>query len=160
MNATPLPPSLLPSGFYTFLTVFMVIMYLVIAVPLFGMFYKAKAPLPWLALIPIANMFPFFRVIRVNMWNYLWFLPGAIGDIVYFADHNIVGLIIEFVLLIPILVMNIIWYVKLFRAFSMSPLWLLLIIGFIIPLINLVAIVWFIVLLWILGFGKKHPYQL
>lgn len=87
-SAAMIPPPTLPPGFMTVLFVIFAIIYYIMMIPMFGMYYKAKTPLPWLAFIPIANMVPFFPVIRVSMWNYLWLLPGIVGDIVYFGFHN------------------------------------------------------------------------
>lgn len=143
----------------TFLIVFSLIVYLLVAIPMYGMYRKAKTPAPWLAFIPIANLVGYFRVIRVSMWNFLWLLVPLVGEIFYFSLHNAVGLTVQLILLIPYLVMSIIWYVRLFKSFALNPLWLLILIGLIIPLIDLVSVVWLIVLLWKLGFGKNHPYQ-
>ncbi len=151
--------SVLPPGILTAIIVIAIVFYLLVTIPMFAMFLKAKTLMPWLAFIPIFNMIPYFRVIRVSMWNYLWMLFPVAGEVITFSLHNLLGTVIEFVLLIPFIVISIIWQVKLFRAFGMNPLWLLIYIGLIIPFIDLVSLVWLIVLLWMLGFGKKYTYQ-
>lgn len=134
--------------------------YAIFTIPMFRLYRKAQTPHPWFAFVPIANMVAFIRVIRVGMWNFIWVALSLVGEIFYFSLHDMVGDLIEVVLFIPLAVFSIIWLVKLFNAFSMSPLWLWLLIGCVIPIVNIVCMIWLAVLLWMMAFGSKYKYQL
>lgn len=136
-----------------------VVIYLLWTIPFFKLFKKAGYEHPWLAFIPLGNLWPFFWVIGKSRLNILWFLLPLLGEIFMLAMHNAVGIGLYFITVLVIAILSIIWYVQLFKAYGMSGLWLLLFIGFIIPFIDVLAIIGFIVILWIMAFGQNYTYR-
>ncbi|UOF92591.1 hypothetical protein LSG31_10775 [Fodinisporobacter ferrooxydans] len=102
----------------------------------YKMYTKANVWSPWLAFIPIANLWPFMWTIKKSAWNILW-------------------------LIIPIvnLVFSIIWTIRLLKAFNMNPLWALLFIGYVIPAINSFVVLAFLVLYCYMGFSSNVRYN-
>lgn len=112
----------------------------------YKMFKKANVECPWLAFIPLGNLWPYMWTIKKSAWNILW-------------------------LLVPIanVVFAIIWFVRLLKAFNMNPWWSLLMIGSIvlgfIPFSSVLSSLsglcglGLIVLLCVMGFNSKITYN-
>jgi hypothetical protein len=109
----------------------LIAMYILSALAYYKLFKKARVPHAWLAWIPIGYMWPFMWTIKKSAWNLLWLLV-PIANIVFY----------------------IIWIVKFYKAFGMSPhwLWLMLIPG-------LGSFILFIQILY-MGFSRHVQYRL
>ncbi|MBM7644491.1 uncharacterized membrane protein YhaH (DUF805 family) [Scopulibacillus daqui] len=154
-------------AFGAVMCIVLVAIYILQATAMFKLYQKANINHPWLAYIPIAQLWPFFWAIKKSAWNILWFLlpflGAAIGTAILVGFQDSTGFIIYVAVIIifsiiPI-VLNIMWTVRFFKAFNMSPLWLLGLIGFLIPFINYLIGIGFIVLYCYMGFSSKVKYN-
>lgn len=81
--------------------VIVIAVYVVSALAFFKIYKKADVPHAWMAWVPILNLIPYLWTIKKSAWNLLWlFVP--IANIVF----------------------AIIWQVRLYKVFGMSPHWL------------------------------------
>lgn len=127
-------------GLFVALGVFMVLIviavYLLEAIAFYKAFRKADIEYAWLAFIPIAQLWPFMRVIKKSAWNLFWlFCPIA----------NIVFLIV--------------WQGRYFKAYGISRWWLLMYIGTVIPGVSYAVSIAFIVIYCVIGFSSTHRYN-
>ncbi|WDL98444.1 hypothetical protein [Alicyclobacillus sp. ALC3] len=150
--------SLLAIGI-TVLIVVSLVSYFAITIPYYKLLKKAGYSLAWLAFIPIANYWPGFWLIRKSRWNVSWFFGIFLGYVLALSFHSIALAIITTLYSIAVLVLEIIWAVRLFRAFGMNPLWLLLMVGMIVPYLNFAAMIALIVILWVMAFGQGYDYR-
>lgn len=141
--------------------------YLLEATAFYKMYKKANVPHAWLAYIPFAQYWPFFWTIKKSAWNILWLLlpvaGGAAGGIIWGIMQNGTGALIFSILIIAcsiyLVVLAIIWQVRLFKAFGINPLWLLGMIGTIIPFVGFLVSIGFIVLYCYMGFSREVEYH-
>ncbi|WP_436663889.1 hypothetical protein ACOALA_18700 [Alicyclobacillus acidoterrestris] len=145
-------------GFVALHLAFVVILYLLFATAQYCMFRKATVPLPWFSYIPVANLYPFFRTTRVTMWNWLWLLAPVVGGIAILLWHW-VGVAVCAIALILYLIAAIRWHARLFKAFGMNPLWLLGLIGLLVPYLSSLVWIGFVVLYCIIGFHSGIRYR-
>lgn len=137
---------------------FEILIYFLVATAFFFMFRKAHVPLPWLAYIPIAQLYPFFLTIEVSQANFLWLLAPFFGILLVFSLHG-AGVFLFALLMIAYIVFAIRWLIRLLRAFSINPLWLLGLIGLIIPGLSYLVSIGLIVLYCIMGFNPNIHYR-
>jgi hypothetical protein len=110
--------------------------YILEAFAFFMAFRKAGVHHAWLAFIPIAQLWPYMRVIKKSAWNLLWLLVPIV-DVVFV----------------------IIWQARFLKAFGISRWWLLLYIGTVIPGVNYAVSIAFIVIYCIIGFSASRQYN-
>lgn len=110
--------------------------YLLEAFAYYFAFKKAGIENAWLAFIPIAQLWPFMRVIKKSAWNLFWLLC-PIANIVF----------------------AIIWQGRFLQAFGISRLWLLMYIGALIPFFSYLVNVGFLVLYCVIGFSSSIRYD-
>lgn len=165
LNFNPVSPVLLFGGIWgiivAFLTVIVavgLIVYLLTATAFFCMYRKAKVSLPWLAYIPVARLYPYFKTIQVSQWNWLWLIAPFVGVIAIVGLH-LFGIVLCVVGAIVYLVVSIRWLARLLKAFGVSPLWLLGLIGLLIPFLNGLVGIGLLVLYCVLGFNKDIRYH-
>lgn len=139
--------------------VVVIISYFATTIPFYKLLKKADYGVPWLAFIPIANFWPGFWLIRRSPWNLLWFLAVYVLYALGLAVHSTVFWAAIALFGIAVGVLEVFWAIELFRAFGMTPLWLLLLIGLIIPGINLVTEIILLVILWVMAFNERYQYQ-
>lgn len=132
------------------------------------MFKKANIEKPWLAYIPIAQVWPFLWTIKKSAWNLLWtVLPVVagllIGAIFWVAVGGTAGEIFFYIFFVAGylfgIVVTMIWLAQYFKAFGMSPLWILLFIGSCIPYIGVLPNIGLIILYCYMGFSKDVQYH-
>jgi hypothetical protein len=102
----------------------------------YNMGVKAKYAYPWLAFIPIANLWLYMAIIKRSAWNILWILV-PIANIIF----------------------AVIWTVRLFKAFNMSPHWAWLLLGSIIPVIGWIFGLAIFILICYIGFSSNVRYN-
>lgn len=125
----------------------------------YKIYQKANVKYPWMSWIPIANMVPFFWVIKKSAWNLVWLIVPALATAILRPTLGTTGLIIAGILNVVMLVLVIIWMVRFLKAFRISPHWLWFAIGLIIPLLNFLIIIAFIVLLCLMAFNPNIKYN-
>ncbi len=79
------------------------LLFVVQAFAFFMLGRKARVSYAWMSFIPLLQVFVILAIIRRSAWNVLWLLVPLVD-----------------------VVLAIIWYVRLFRAFGQNPWWLLL----------------------------------
>lgn len=136
-----------------------VLLYVVVAVTFFMLFRKAQVKLAWLAFLPIAQLWPFFWTIKKSAWNVLWIFVPTVVALLGTQLHLQLGVLLFVVGSVLPLVLGVIWQVRLFKAFHMNPWWLLIMVGFIIPILSLVFELVYLVLLLYMAFSKKVQYN-
>lgn len=124
------------AAFGTFILLIGIAVYVLEALAFFQAFKKAGVEHAWLAFIPIAQAWPFMRVIKKSAWNLFWLLCPIAG----------------FVFLI-------IWQGRYLKAFGLSRLWLLLWIGAVIPFVSYLVSIAFVVLYCVIGFSSSRRYN-
>lgn len=143
----------------TVILVLSIILYVLYTVPFYKLFKKAGRPNAWLAFVPIAQLWPFMATIEQSAWNILWLLLPLAVTLLVGSMHSTLSFTIMLIADLVVLIISVLWYVKLFKVFGMSPLWLLLWIGLIIPGLNLLVLIGFLILLYVMAFSDKYPYQ-
>lgn len=141
-------------------SIFVVILgYVIESLVLFRLFKKAHVRHAWLAWIPIGNLWPLFDTVQIRKVHILWLLvPIVLGGIAL-SSHSQVFLMISWILDIAPLVVSILVIIRLLRAFHMRLWWMLLLIGFILPILNiLVGIAWAILFLY-MAYSSKVQYD-
>lgn len=125
----------------------------------FFIFRKARVKLAWLAYVPFGQMWPFFWMIKKSAWNILWlFVPLGVAFSGAMMNDTLGTILLEAGSVIP-LVMWIIWQVRLLKAFTMSPWLLLILIGFLIPVLHFLFEIAYLVLLGYMAFNGKVQYN-
>lgn len=159
------PGGLFPRGmaalFFGLATAFLtvdVLIYFLVATAFFFMFRKANIRNPWLAYVPIAQLYPFFLMIGVSPANFLWLLVPFVGILLVFLLHA-VGVLFLIIATVAYIVVFVRWLIRLLRVFGINPLWLLGLIGFIIPGLNYLVSIGLIVLYCIIGFNANIRYR-
>jgi hypothetical protein len=147
------------AGFLVIELVVGLVIYVLVCTAYYKMYRKAETNHAWLAYIPIAQMWPFFWTIKKSAWNILWLLLPAVGEVLALGLHNAVAVVICIILIVVTIIVSITWQVRLFRAFGMNPLWLLMMIGYVIPFLNMLVGIAFIVLYCYMGFSSQVRYN-
>lgn len=125
----------------------------------YKIYKKAAVPRPWLAFVPIGNLWPFFWTLKRRSINVLWLMiPSATASLA----RTIVGpqSATAIVLNLISLIIYLFWYAKFFKAFRVSPLWLLMMIGFALPIaiVKLFSAIGLAILFLYMGFSKNVQY--
>lgn len=135
------------------------VVYALVATIFFMLFRKAKVKFPWLAFIPIGQLWPYFWTIKKSAWNILWFLVPSVAAVIGVNLHNTFGTALFVIGSIIPVVLGILWQIRLLKAFRMNPWWLLIMIGFLIPILNLLFELVYLILLGYMAFSSKVQYD-
>ena len=147
------------AGAFLVYVLFGIVLYLLMCTAFFLLFRKAGVKYPWLAYIPIAQLWPYFQTIKKNTWNVLWFLLPMVAGILGTDFQSALGGFLVVVTSVVIAVLGILWQVRFLKAFNMSPWLLLLLIGFVIPILGfLFELAYFGILLY-MGFSSNVHYN-
>ncbi|RIV18554.1 hypothetical protein D2Q93_13965 [Alicyclobacillaceae bacterium I2511] len=133
--------------------------YLLIGTAFFKMFRKAKVAHAWLAYIPILQLIPYFDTLRLSRMNLLWIISPLFGLLVGWIFHSTAfAVALSAVLYIVFALLAIFWQIRLLRFFNMSPWWMLMLVGLVIPVLSNVVDIAFIVLYCYMGFSSTLRY--
>ncbi|WAH36228.1 hypothetical protein [Alicyclobacillus dauci] len=165
MQTTALQPGFFHTGFIglfagviTAFFTFDLAVYLLTATAFFFMFRKARVPLPWLAYVPVAQLYPFFKTIKVSQWNWLWLAAPVFGSLAILALHAF-GIVLCIFGCIVYAVVGIRWLIRLLQAYGINPLWLLGLLGLLIPFLSYLVSIGLVVLYCIMGFSASIQYN-
>jgi hypothetical protein len=146
-------------AFFLFFVILGIALYIFQGFVYYRIYKKAGVKYPGLSWVPVANMVPFFWTIKKSAWNILWLIvPSVIMGIAMGSDSKallIVGVLAE----IAVLILGIWWMVRFLKAFRINPHWLWFGLALIIPIVNLLVGIAFLVLLCIIAFNKNITYD-
>jgi hypothetical protein len=142
----------------SFFIVLGIVVYIFEGFVFYRIYKKAGVKYPWLSWVPIAQMVPFFWTIKLSAWNTLWVLVPSVTTLV--ARSMGAGGVV-FILGIDLLVtgIGIWWQARFLKAFGISPQWLWLAIGLLIPFLNVLVAIGYIVLICIIAFHANVRYR-
>jgi hypothetical protein len=118
------------------LLIIILVLYTFIALAFSTISRKLNYNKPWLAWIPIANLFLIPILADYKWWWGFIYLLSFIFVSFLMSTHLMI-VILFFIFFIFITVMNIIWYVKIFKKRNYSPLLILL---FLVPIVDIVLL--------------------
>jgi len=123
------------------LLIIILVLYIFIALFFSTIARKLNYNKPWLAWIPIANIF-LIPILADYKWWWGFIYILSFMFISFLMSTHLMIVIFFFIFFIFITIMNIIWYVKIFKKRNYSP-WLILL--FLVPIVNIVM---FCLLAW------------